>query len=120
MGEQLQAMNKTWTTTSLKRHPLSGRKLSSRLRMAATLLTLPIGLLSLLPKPMLAATPTRPLDMKHGTGVVAPLQVPRSHHGQERMAAQREIMRYEEGRRAAQRKRWSPALAQGARSAVMP
>lgn len=118
-GERLQAMNKTWTTTSGKRHPFNDRKLSGRLRTVATLLALPISLLSLLPKPVLAASVPLPPDMKHSTVVVASPQAPRSHHGQERAAAQREVIRYEEARRAAQRKRWNPALAQGARSVAL-
>lgn len=111
-------MHKLWTTTGIKRHSFLDKQRSRQLRMAATLLALPLSLLSLLPKSVLAAAPTRPLNVKHATAVAQP-QAPRSHHSQERAAAQREAMRYEEARRAAQRKRWSPAWAQGVRSAAI-
>ncbi|XGW00713.1 MAG: hypothetical protein ACAF41_33795 (plasmid) [Leptolyngbya sp. BL-A-14] len=109
-------MHQTGTTTGVQWRPGIGGKQSRRLRRAATLLALSVGLLSLLPKPVLAAAPTRPL---HGTVVVALPPAPRSHHGPGQAAAKRTVMRYEEARRSAQRQRWSAAGTQGTRSAAM-
>ena len=112
-------MNQPWTTTSVKRHPLNGGQLSSRLRMTATLLALPIGLLSLLPKSAFATEPMLRLNVKHSTVMVAQPDGPRSHHGREQAAAQREVIRYEEARRVAQRKRSHPAWGNGAQQEMM-
>ncbi|XGW00974.1 MAG: hypothetical protein ACAF41_34630 (plasmid) [Leptolyngbya sp. BL-A-14] len=112
-------MHQTGTTTGVQRRPGSGGKQSRRLRRAATLLALPVSLLSLLPQPVLAAAPPRPLDVQHGTVVVALPPAPRSHHGPGQAAAKRTVMRYEEARRSAQRQRWSAAGTQRTRSAAM-
>lgn len=78
--------------------------------MVATLIALPIGLVSLLPKSAFATELPLRLHVQHSAIVVAQPYGTRAHHGQEQAAAKREVIRYEESRRTAQRKRWSQAL----------